>query len=106
MTYRHPSRASGQKERRAAAENLVVEALGFIAAEPERLGRFLAITGIGPDSIRAAARDAHFLAGVLDYVLEDDLLLRTFAGEAGIDPNNVSRARELLAGRRWKRDTP
>src|SRR4029450_7460703 len=48
---------SGTRQDRHAAEALAVAALGFIAGEPERLGRFLAMTGIGPDSIRAAGRE-------------------------------------------------
>ncbi len=35
-----------------AAEGLAIQALTFIAEDPERLGRFLAVTGIGPAEIR------------------------------------------------------
>ena len=48
---------ANRPDRSAAAEALAVAALAFIAGEPERLGRFLAMSGIGPDSIRAAARE-------------------------------------------------
>ena len=48
--------------RAEAAEALAIAALTFIAEEPERLGRFLALTGIGPESLRAAAREPGFLA--------------------------------------------
>ena len=41
-------RSASRKERQAAAEELAIAALGFIAGEPEQLGRFLAMTGIGP----------------------------------------------------------
>jgi uncharacterized protein DUF3572 len=88
------------------AQGLAIAALGFIAAEPERLGRFLAVTGIGPESIRQAAGEPHFLAGVLDHVAEDESLLLAFAAQQGIDPNEVMRARATLAGGRWERDTP
>jgi len=81
-------------------------ALGFIAAEPERLGRFLAMTGIGPHSVRAAALEPQFLAGVLDYLVADEELLRAFAAQSEIDPETVMRARALLAGVAWERDTP
>jgi len=97
---------AGDEQRMAAAEALAITALGFIAAEPERLGRFLSVTGIGPDSIRAAAREPRFLAGVLDHVAADEQLLLAFATEQDIDPDALMRARELLAGRRWERDTP
>jgi Protein of unknown function (DUF3572) len=99
-------RSEQPKERQAAAEGLAVTALGFIAAEPERLGRFLALSGIGPDSIRAAAREAQFLAGVLDHITSDERLLLAFAAENDIDPEAVMRARDVLAGPDWERDTP
>ena len=53
---------------RESAELLAVQALTFLAGEPERLGRFLALTGIGPESLRTAAAEPGFLAGVLDHV--------------------------------------
>jgi hypothetical protein len=100
---RRPAQA---KERRTAAENLAVLALGFIAEEPERLGRFLALSGIGPDSVRAAAREPQFLAGVLDHLAADEPLLLAFAEANDIDPETVMRARDALAGPGWERDTP
>src|SRR5262249_57875428 len=103
MRHRPSSKSKAQQE---AAEALAIAALGFIAAEPERLGRFLATTGIGPDSIRAAAREPQFLAGVLDHVTGDEPLLRAFAAEHGIDPGEVTRAPDMIAGARWERDTP
>ena len=47
-------RGTSRKEQQAAAEQLAIAALGFIAGEPEQLGRFLAMSGIGPDSLRGA----------------------------------------------------
>jgi len=104
MTNRR--QAGSRQDRRAEAEDLAIAALGFIAGEPERLGRFLAMTGIGPDSIRAAAREPRFLLGVLDHLAADELLLLAFAAENGIDPGEVIKARDTMAGRRWERDTP
>ncbi|MEA2937806.1 MAG: hypothetical protein QOC56_1310, partial [Alphaproteobacteria bacterium] len=72
--------------------------LSFIAGEPERLGRFLALSGIGPESIRAAAREPGFLLGVLDHVAGDEALLLAFASQNEIDPETVARARSALAG--------
>ena len=84
--------------RREAAESLAVQALGFLAGEPERLARFLALTGIGPDRIRAAAATPGFLAGVLDHVGSEDALVTAFAAEAGIKPEEVEKARRTLNG--------
>jgi hypothetical protein len=82
--------------RRDAAESLAVQALSFLAGEPERLARFLALTGIGPDRIRAAAASPGFLAGVLDHVASEDALVTAFAAEAGIGPEEVAKARQVL----------
>ena len=99
-------RSASRKERQAAAEELAIAALGFIAGEPEQLGRFLAMTGIGPDSLRDAAREPRFLAGVLDHVAADEALLLAFAAPNEIDPEAVMRARDVLAGEPWERDMP
>jgi hypothetical protein len=82
--------------RRDAAESLAVQALSFLAGEPERLARFLALTGIGLDRIRAAAASPGFLAGVLDHVASEDSLVAAFASEAGITPEEVEKARRML----------
>jgi hypothetical protein len=100
------SRSAARQEQRDAAAQVAIAALTFIAAEPERLGRFLALSGIGPESIRDAARDPQFLVGVLDHVVSDETLLIAFAEQSDFDPQQVMRARESLAGPDWERDTP
>ncbi len=82
------------------------QALAFIAEEPERLGAFLAASGIGPDAIRDAAREPGFLAGVLDHMLGDESLLLAFADSAGLNPASIARARRALGGGQWERDIP
>ena len=47
---------------REVAEIVAIQALSFIAGEPERLGLFLAETGVGPETLRNAAADPKFLA--------------------------------------------
>ena len=79
-----------------AAELLAVNALSFLAGEPEALGRFLALTGIGPAMLRAAAADPDFLIGVLDYFLGDERLLVAYAQHAGIPEREVAAARRTL----------
>jgi Protein of unknown function (DUF3572) len=83
---------------REAAETLAIKALGFIAGEPEALGRFLSISGIGPATLRRAAADPAFLAGVLDFFLADEPLLIAFASHAGIAPDGIARARRAFGG--------
>ncbi len=88
-----------------AAEALAVQALSFIAGDGERLGRFLATTGIGPAQIRAAAQEPGFLVGVLDYLAGDERLLSAFAAETGNDPTHVGKALAALGGH-WEREIP
>jgi len=88
------------------AETLAIQALSFIASDPERLGTFLAISGIGPDQIRTAATEPGFLTGVLDHVASDESLLVAFARDAGIKPEEVMRARGALGGADWEREVP
>ena len=98
----NPSRGGTRKPDLKAAQEaasaLAIAALTFIASDPERLGQFLALSGIGPESIRAAARDQDFLLGVLDHVVGDESLLVAFANANEIDPLDVERARRVLAG--------
>ena len=80
------------------AETLALRALAFLAAEPERLEPFLAITGLGPTTLRAAASDPGFLSAVLDHISGSDSLLLEFAGNLGVSPESVAQARERLSG--------
>jgi hypothetical protein len=88
------------------AERIAIQALSFLAADPARLGRFLAATGIGPGDIRAAARETSFLAGVLDHLADDESAMLTFAQETGLSPDLIARARAALAGPPVERDIP
>ena len=88
------------------ASALAIEALSYLANDPEQMSRFLALTGIDPGAIRAAARDPNFLAGVLDYVCGDERLLIAFARHAGVAPEEIGCARHALGGSQWERDVP
>ena len=89
-----------------AAESLAIQALAFLADDGERLGRFLAVTGIGPEEIRDAAREPQFLAGVLEYLSGDEPLLIEFASYADMNPSEVARACAALGRGAWERDLP
>jgi Protein of unknown function (DUF3572) len=87
------------------AEMLAVQALAFIAEEPERLSAFISLTGIASDAMRTAATEPNFLAGVLEHMLGDESLLTAFADSAAIDPAEIGRAHISLVGRKG-RDLP
>jgi Protein of unknown function (DUF3572) len=82
------------------AHEAAIAALGFLSADPDRLERFLALSGLGPHNLRKAAADPAFFGAVLDYVVGDERLLLGFAEAQGWRPEDVVRAREGLAGPR------
>ena len=84
------------RQERENAEALAIRALGFVAADPELLPRFLAITGIEAGSIRQAAREPGFLAGVLHFIAAHEPSLMRFSEETGIPPQQVSAALRAL----------
>ena len=84
---------------------LAVQAFAFIADDDSRLNGFIASTGIAVQSIRAAAREPNFLAGVLEHILADENLLIAFAERAGFNPAELALARRAL-GNVWERDLP
>ncbi len=81
----------------ADAQDIAIDVLGFLANDPEKLGRFLAVTGLGPENLRAAAAQTGFLAQVLHYLVQDEALLLTFASNSGIRPERVANAHHTLA---------
>jgi hypothetical protein len=80
----------------AEAEALAIAALTFLAAEPTRLGPFLAETGLGPENIRHAAHTPGFLPAVLDYLLSNESALLDFASHQGLDPAAIVAARNAI----------
>jgi len=91
---------------REVAEIVAVQALSFIAGDPARLGAFLAESGIGPETLRAAATDPQFLGSVLDFVMRDDATVQAFATASELHPTNIAAARQALADPDWERDVP
>lgn len=87
-----------------AARELAGAALLFLAGDDERLGRFLALTGVDPSAIRRAAADDAFLAAVLDHILGDESLALAFAANEGVKPTSIMRAAHRLGGGPFERD--
>ena len=81
---------------REAAEIVAIQALSFVAGDPERLGAFLAESGIGPETLRGAAADPRFLAHVLDFVMRDDATVKAFAAASQLHPTNIAAAHQAL----------
>ena len=91
---------------REVAEIVAIQALSFVAGDPERLGAFLAESGIGPDTLRSAAADPQFLAHVLDFVMRDDATVKAFAEVSKLHPTNIAAAHQALNDSGLERDVP
>lgn len=83
---------------KSEADVLAVRALAWMAADAERMGRFLAWSGAGPADLRVCAADPGFLGFVLDFVLADESALLAFADAESVPPGLVARARAALPG--------
>ena len=88
QSSRHVTREAGPA---ADPDSLAIDALSYLANDEERLGDFLAATGLGRDALRSAAAQPGFLSGVLDYLGADEALLVAFASSRGLDPEAVGR---------------
>ncbi|HTT83406.1 MAG TPA: DUF3572 domain-containing protein [Rhizomicrobium sp.] len=78
-------------------ELLALKALGFLAAMPDALARFLGQSGATPADLRARAEDPQFLGGVLDFLLGDDEMVRQFCAAEAVDAQTVHLARNRLS---------
>lgn len=79
------------------AEAIAIAGLSFLGQDGERLGRFLATTGINPANLRELAGTPSFLASVLEYLLNDESLLLVFTSENSIAPEMVKPAKYCLS---------
>lgn len=86
------------------AEAIALQALAYLAADTQRLFRFLALTGSDPGELRETAKMPEFQASMLEYMMGDESLLLTFCQESGIDPGTVAPAYALLSGDRHASD--
>ena len=81
-----------------AAEALAIDALGWLAAEPDRIGSFLGLAGAAPEELRERAAEPEFLGFVLDFLLGDEEMLIAFCSDNDVAPDRPMRARAALPG--------
>jgi hypothetical protein len=82
---------------REEAEGVALTAFAFITSDEERMSRFLAVSGLQPDTIRSAASEPGFFAGILDYVATDEPLLIALAKEMNTKPEDIMAAHWTLS---------
>jgi Protein of unknown function (DUF3572) len=77
---------------------IALKALGYLAANEDLLEPFLGATGLAVGDLRAGATNSAFLAGILDYFMQNEALLLAFAASEELAPETIVRARQRLPG--------
>jgi len=80
------------------AETIALNVLGFLTGNETRLERFMTLSGLDPHTLKNNASDPVFLAGILDYLLQDETLVYMFAEEYNLSPALPATARRTLVG--------
>lgn len=75
------------------AEIIALKALDYLAQDVDSLGRFMALTGIGPADLRQRASTPTLLAAVLEHILADESSLLVFCSLNAIPPEDIERAK-------------
>lgn len=95
MLIRDPADATTGRE---AAEALALNALAYLLEDSERTNRFLGATGIDGDALRLRLTEPDFLGCILDFILEDEVLLLAVAEATGLRADRVAGLRRRLPG--------
>lgn len=82
----------------AEAREAGMDALLFLASEPDRMAGFLIATGATPAELRASARSESTLRAALVHLEGDESLLLVFAADTHRAPEDIARARAALEG--------
>ena len=86
---RDVERRRAGKSRLIDDTSLAIAALNFFAEDPGQADRFFAWSGLDAGSIRQAAGQPGFGSSVLDYFMQDEALMVSFAAHAGYDPADL-----------------
>ena len=79
------------------AEILALEALGWLAGQPEDMQAFLNLSGIDVAALRDSAGTPEVGAALLDFLLGNESLMLRFCEDMQIDPRQMQAARAALA---------
>ncbi|MEL6298632.1 MAG: DUF3572 domain-containing protein [Pseudomonadota bacterium] len=83
---------------RERAETIAIQAVSFLAEDPERMSRFMVATGLTQEDFVSRAFETDMLVSVLDVVAADDPAMMAFVASADVAPEDVLRARVVLGG--------
>lgn len=79
------------------AAALALQALGWVLSDTDRAERFLGLTGLTPDDLRAGLGEPAVLGAVLDFLANHEADLVNAAFALDISPQVIIAARKDLA---------
>ena len=80
------------------AETLALKGLSYLVRSADDLERFVAMSGLDTESLRARAGETELLTAVLDFMLTHEQLLMGFCDDESVDSREVHMARHVLSG--------
>lgn len=82
----------------ASAPTLALAALGWVLEDEDRAARFLSLTGLDPDSLRASLGDRSVQASVIEFLANYEPDMIRCAEALAVTPEELAQAgRELSA---------
>lgn len=81
---------------RDRAETVALGGLAFLAAQPEEIERFLRLSGLDVDTLRAKAADPELLRAVMEFILADDARVTGLCQDLDLEPRDLHAALQAL----------
>ena len=83
---------------RDECEEIALRGLSALAEAPERLARFLSLSGLALGDVRELAAQPAFQAAMLTHIRGDESFLLAFSSNTGIPPERIAEAEAVLSG--------
>lgn len=78
------------------AETIALQALAFLASEPDEIARFLAASGLEIADLRDKAGDPDLLSAVLAFILADDTRITGLCQDLDLTARDLHAAHHIL----------
>ncbi len=76
---------------------MALRALAWVLSDTARAGRFVALTGLAPDTLRAVAAEPATHRAVLEFLCAHEPDLVAAAEALALDPADLAAARDRIA---------
>ena len=87
-----------ESDNQLETDGLCADILGWIATDETQMNRFLALSGLSADTLRQAAAEPGFHAGVLGFLMSHEPTLIAYCNDRDILPERVAEIWQALEG--------